>query len=152
MGPNDIDLPEATSLMHLLEHVPVLSGIGMHELRLVASKCRLIHAPEDEIIIEQNDLSNDLYIIITGKVLVTKKTKANQWVKVNTLAAGDYFGEIALLKHVPRTARVTTLSHCTFVTINGGDFLKLYEYFPAHSRDNIQLVIAKRLAQLSHIV
>ena len=43
---------------------------------------------------------------------------------------GDYFGEIALLKDVPRTATVWTRSPCIFLTLERADFLALLERAP----------------------
>jgi CRP/FNR family cyclic AMP-dependent transcriptional regulator len=106
-------------------------------------------ANADTIVIEQDDVSNNLYIIINGYVLVSKRKLSNEWVKVNQLGPGDFFGEIALLRNVRRTARVTTKTLCTFLTMNGADFLEIYKYFPARARDNIQIIVAKRLAELS---
>jgi CRP/FNR family cyclic AMP-dependent transcriptional regulator len=134
------------SKLRLLNNIPIFSGISPPELHLVASKCHLKEVAPDQIVIEQDDLSNELYVIVKGSVTVTKRKLEHQWNYLNTLNAGDYFGEIALLRNVPRTARVTTKTACTFLVISGSDFLEMYQFFPPKSRDNIQLVIAKRLA------
>ena len=66
--------------------------------------------------------------------------------RVDTLGSGDVFGEIAILRNIPRTARITTETPCTFLTITAKNFLEMYQYFPPESRNNIQLIVAKRLA------
>jgi len=143
-----IPLQEANTL-RLLDNIPIFSGIGIHEQHLVERRCHVEQVAADEIVIEQDDISNNLYIIIKGTVIVSKKSPSRGWVRINTLGKGDYFGEIALLRNIRRTARVTTQTPCTFLVIGRDDFLDIYKLFPTQARDNIQLVVAKRLAELS---
>jgi CRP-like cAMP-binding protein len=150
---NDIGMSaEDANTLRMLAQIPLFAGIGIHEQHLVASKCHLVSFPPDKIVIEQNEQSNNLFIILSGKVIVSKKTLSHGWVKVNTLGKGDFFGEIALLRNVRRTARVTTETGCSFLTINGTDFLDIYKFFPPQSCNNIQIIIAKRLAELAHLI
>lgn len=136
------------NILRMLDNIPIFSGIGIHEQHLVASRCQLRHFGEDEIVIEQDDVSDFLYLIVDGIVIVSKKNPSKGWVKVNILTKGDFFGEIAILRNIRRTARVSTKTACTFLTLSGVDFLEIYKNFPPKSRDNIQIVVAKRLAQL----
>ncbi len=52
---------------------------------------------------------------------------------VNTLADGDYFGEIGLLRHIPRTATVRAVSACKLLRIDGEDFLEVINQAPSIS-------------------
>lgn len=110
----------------------------------------MVNRNADEIIIEQGEIGDSLYIIIKGRVTVSIRKASRGWIRINTLGPGDVFGEIAILRNIPRTARITTETPCTFLTINAKDFLEIYHYFPPKSRDNIQLIVAKRLAQRTH--
>lgn len=140
---------EEENNLRAIHLVPVFCGIGYHEQHLVARRCHVEEVPENRMVIEQDASTNNLFIILEGKVQVSTKNNYGVWAKVATLSKGDYFGEIALLKNIRRTARVTTKTHCTFLTISALDFLAIYQHFPPHSRDNIQLEIAKRLKELA---
>ena len=148
-GPSEMN---ELSIIQLLDKIPIFFGIGLTEKYQVARESKIQHVAKNQIIIEQDELSNNLFIIVEGKVDVLKKNKSHNWIHVTTLEAGDYFGEIALLRNIPRTARVTTLTDCIFLTINGHDFLKIYQFFPAFACDNIQLMVAKRLTELKNII
>ena len=50
--------------------------------------------------------------------------------RVNTLGAGDFFGEIALVDDGPRTATVTTQEPCRLLVITHRDFHAMMEEFP----------------------
>lgn len=124
----------------------IFASLGMQEQSTMANKLYIVQRPGNQIVIEQGDVGDSLYIIIKGFVTVSVKHKSRGWIRVNRLGPGDVFGEIALIRNVRRTARITTEEPCVFLTINARDFLEIYQTFPAKYRDNIQLYVAKRLA------
>ena len=65
---------------------------------------------------------------------------------MNRLAPGDYFGEIGLLHHVPRTATVTTSSDCDLWRLDGDDFLRIVNQ-GAGTSARLRAGIATRLAR-----
>ncbi|MBN9231470.1 MAG: cyclic nucleotide-binding protein [Legionella sp. 40-6] len=129
----------------------LFSGIGVIEQKMLAEKSVICHSGSDEIIIEEGEIGDKLYILLQGQMMVTVKDMKLGRRRINMLGPGDVFGEIAILRRIPRTARVSTVTPCTFLTINAHDFFDAYQYFPPRARDNIQIVIAKRLKQLEHL-
>jgi CRP/FNR family cyclic AMP-dependent transcriptional regulator len=135
-------------VLKAIYNATIFSGIGILEQKMLADKSVVTACGTDEIVIEQGEIGDKLYIIIEGRMLVSVKDINTGRRRINMLGPGDVFGEIAILRRIPRTARVSTVTPCTFLTINAHDFFDAYQYFPARARDNIQLVIAKRLKQL----
>src|SRR6185295_12929812 len=74
-----------------------------------------------------------------------KESDAERTVAV--LETGDHFGEIALLRNVPRTATVRTLSPCTFLTLQRGHFLELIERSPDLLRTLEQVALNRAVAE-----
>ena len=132
-----------------INHAELFAGIGAPEQHALASKLSIIHSNANEIIIEQGDVSDSLYMIFKGYVSVYIK-RTDGWVRINRLGPGDVFGEIGVLRKIRRTARIVTEGPCVFFSINSTDFLDIYQHFPARARDNIQIIIAKRMAHQSH--
>jgi CRP-like cAMP-binding protein len=130
-----------------LAQTTIFSGIGLCEQKMIADKCTVVHYKPDEMVLDQGDVGDRLYIIIRGQVQVSVRTLSQGMRNVNKLGPGDVFGEIAILRNIRRTARITTLTPCQFLSINAKDFLSAYQYFPARARDNIQLIVAKRLKE-----
>ncbi|WP_115708017.1 cyclic nucleotide-binding domain-containing protein [Legionella sainthelensi] len=131
----------------ILSRASIFTGVGFIEQKMLADKCTVVAYKPEETVIEQGEIGDRLYIIIKGTVQVSVKTHSMGWKRVNTLGPGDVFGEIAILRNIRRTARIVTITACQFLTINAKDFLDVYQYFPARARDNIQLVVAKRLQE-----
>lgn len=141
-----------TETIPLLSRVTIFMGVGPEELHRLADKCVISNHKPDEIIIEQNSSNKTLYMIIRGSVQVCLKTPSMEWKQIKILGPGNVFGEISILRNVPTTARIKTLTSCRCLTISAKDFLEAYKYFPPRARDNIQIIVAKRLQELGRFV
>ena len=74
--------------------------------------------PADTVVIRQGEPAEDLYIVRSGALAVTRDE-----VVVGTIGADDWFGEIGLLEERPRTATVSTAESTTLWQIPGDVFL-----------------------------
>jgi len=72
-------------------------------------------------IIREGERGEKFYIIIRGRVAVTKEVVnelgEREQVKLAVLEDGDHFGEIALLHNIPRTATITAITPCVVITL-----------------------------------
>lgn len=135
------------TVLSLLQKVPILERLDLTRLKVVAEKFHHQHAKAGDIIIEENDTDKELYVIVHGKVQVSKNSVYGQQ-KIATLSDKNFFGEIALLKNVVRTARVTAEEDSHFLVLNAQDFMRFYEEFPPAIRDDMQLIIQKRIEEM----
>jgi hypothetical protein len=76
------------------------------------SELRPLSCEPGEIVITEGEQAHSLHLIESGSVLISVKDKAGRNVKVRSLEAGDFFGEIAALTGTRRTATVTAATHC----------------------------------------
>ncbi|MCB0309175.1 MAG: cyclic nucleotide-binding domain-containing protein [Bdellovibrionales bacterium] len=79
----------------------------------------------DQIFLE-NELTYSMYFIHSGKVTIEKQVEG----KVEVLAVlekGDFFGEMSLLEHVPRSATAKCQEDAELLEITGEHFNKLLE-------------------------
>lgn len=142
---------EKVNINNLISRIPLFASMDDHEQNLVIGTCAQISYGAEEIVIDEGQVGDRIYAILQGQVLVSKKTVSAGWKKLAILSQGDFFGEIAIMRSIKRTARVSTISPCTFLTINATDFLGIYEFFSKKTIDDIQLIIEKRLAQIRYL-
>jgi CRP/FNR family cyclic AMP-dependent transcriptional regulator len=82
-------------------------------------------------------------VIMDGEVEVTRKGK-----RLATRRSGEFFGEIALVEDVPRTATVTAKTPLRFFVLTRQSFLRLLDANPRVERKVLR-ALAKRVVSLS---
>jgi MFS family permease len=110
-----------------IRKVPVLSGLSHAVLEDLASRMTLEKVPDGTAVVSQGEVGDRLYIVKDGEAEVVARGDAGQEKKLATLSKNDYFGEIALLKDVPRTATVRAKSALALYSLEREDFQNLLE-------------------------
>ena len=103
----------------LLRQVPFLADLPPYDVERVARSCRWSDVPAGAVVIQQGEVGREFYVIDEGEVSITLNGER----KPGTLGAGDFFGEVALLRRIPRTATVTAETDVRLLVVRGDDFL-----------------------------
>jgi CRP-like cAMP-binding protein len=82
------------------------------------------HFEEGEIIFREGELARNFYTILDGTVQVVRQEEGQERL-VATLRPGEFFGEVAILRGVRRTASVRALTPTKLLVMNGADFQTL---------------------------
>jgi MFS family permease len=105
-----------------IRKVPVLSGLSHAVLEDLASRMTLEKVPDGTAVVTQGEVGDRLYIVKEGEAEVVAQGQ-----ELATLSRNDYFGEIALLRDVPRTATVRARGPMELYSLDREDFQKLLE-------------------------
>jgi len=98
--------------------------------------------PRHAVVVNEGDETDSLYVLLTGRVKVYITGEDGREAVVNTVEAGDYFGEL-VLDGGPRSASVMTLEPCRLLLIPHGDVERLLAANPLFARDLIEKLIGK---------
>jgi MFS family permease len=118
-------MEDALGVRVFIRRVPVLSSLPHRALEDLASRMRLEKVPEATEIVREGDVGDRLYILKEGEAEVVARGEGEREVGVATLSKNDYFGEIALLRDVPRTATVRSRGPLELYSLARGDFQEL---------------------------
>jgi len=86
-----------------LERVPLLASLNELARERLARRLDVVEYAEGERIVVENTPGSDFFIIDSGRATATQRERG----LLRTLRAGDFFGEIALLRRGKRTATIT---------------------------------------------
>jgi MFS family permease len=104
--------------LELLRGVSLLSLLPKPTLERLARALVRVEAAPGETVIREGESGDRFYVIESGSVEVTKDGR-----HVANLGPGDFVGEIALLRDVPRTATVTATSATVLQALDRGHFI-----------------------------
>jgi uncharacterized protein YhbP (UPF0306 family) len=106
-----------------------------------------VRVPAGAVIVQQGTTADSFYIVIDGAVAVLRE-EAGHSRQVETLGRGQFFGEIALLRDVPRTATVQALVPTTLLELDRAAFRDLVAQSLGTATD-VDRVIQRRLDALA---
>ncbi len=104
--------------LELLQQIPIFAPLTPPVLEQLAARLTPVQASAGDEIIRMGDHGDRFYIVDAGEVeiLVDGKPPRREGV-------GEYFGEIALLRDVPRTATVRAVGDVSLYALDRDDFL-----------------------------
>lgn len=120
---------EASVEVERLAMLPFFAEIPPTLLTDIAALFTTETCKEGETIVTEGEEGNKFYIIVRGKVEIIKVLSGEEQ-RVATLQDGDYFGEIALLKNIPRTATVKALTPSVILSVRREAFHQLTKDHP----------------------
>jgi hypothetical protein len=114
-----------------LEQLPLFAKLGKEVLAELQPLFRTEHFPAGRVIVYEGDEGDRFYILVRGKAVVTKaNVEGENPDEVGTLRDGDFFGELALLRNMPRTVTVHAKESCICLSLSRENFNRILDRFP----------------------
>lgn len=108
----------------LLQVLDLFTAAPRRTLEQLARSIEEVEVAADTALINQGDAPDHLWILVSGEVDVTVHDEDGGERRVRTLGPRSYFGEIGLLRGIPRTATVRSLEPSVLWRLSGEDFLE----------------------------
>jgi CRP-like cAMP-binding protein len=106
---------------HELQRVALLAELPGEVLEGLARRMERETVAAGETVVREGDEGDRFYVVLSGMLSVTQSTLGPRAM----LRPGDYFGEVALAMHVPRTASVHALTPATLASCDRATFDEL---------------------------
>jgi len=126
-----------------LKGLPLFADLSRRQLIEVARLTDDLEVPGGTVLCEVGSRGDEFFVIIDGEAVVTRHGE-----ELATLGSGDFFGEIAVIEPVRRTATVTAVTPLRFFLVSERSFRSLLDTNPEIERKVLR-TLARRLAALS---
>lgn len=137
----------------LLRNIDIFSELSVSELGAVASVTETRECRDNETVIREGESGEEVFLIISGAVSVTKKGDGGKEIQLDTMSEGDCFGEMALFEKMTRSATIRTSEPSRFLILHKQPFNELVREYPrialgictalSHRLRNLQSRLAK---------
>ena len=138
----DVD-PKHLEIAKYLSSTPIFVELTEAELLDIAMIAEDKSFLKGELLAEEGEAGDSMFIIISGDVLVTKKNNFGDEIELARRGAGAHLGEMAILSNIPRTATLTALSDLKTLEINKNDFANILTTHPRTSLGIIRELIRR---------
>ena len=126
-----------------LAKAPLFEGLSKKELAQLARITEDVEVEPGTVLCQQGKRGREFFVVMDGDVEIKRNGR-----RVNS-SGGDFYGEIALIEDVPRTATVTAKTKLRFFVLTARDFRTMLDDHPAVERKVLRQ-LAKRLLAESH--
>lgn len=149
--PADLDAPVTPEMCQDLLANGLFQNLSASQRQMVLETSRTPCFGPGEVIVREGDGGESLYLVLQGRVEVSKQLEGRQ-VVVRELGVGEVFGEMTLFLDAPRSATVRALAECRLLQVGRSAVGALLNDDPALLERFAALVAARRseLERLSH--
>nr|WP_307280331.1 Crp/Fnr family transcriptional regulator [Labrys wisconsinensis] len=123
--------------------IPLFKSLDAATLKAFDSRVRWARFEENELVIDYDDNSNDVYFILSGQVRVLYRTITGKEVILNEMTGGQFFGELSAIDGVGRSANVTALNRSQMCIMSGAVFMELVTQNPEVCRQILTILAAR---------
>ena len=118
--------PPLSPRLHRLKNSALFSSLTALELRIVDGLMHERRYLSQEIVFDQGEEGQALYLITSGRVAISR-ANGTHFDVVAELGPGSVFGDLALLDDTPRNAQARAMENCQLAVFFRADFLSLME-------------------------
>ena len=133
---------EIPARVAFLKKIHLFYGLEDDDYEQIASELDEMQVPKGGVVFEQGAKADSFYLIYGGSVRIVRRHN-NKEFQLALLVKNDYFGEMALVEHRPRSATVTALTDISLLVLSRKDFEKLYKSDP-QLKINLEIAIKSR--------
>lgn len=108
-----------------LRRIELFKGLADDRLEAIARSCAWRNFAAGTHVVSRKSQDCDVYLLISGKVRVTTYSAAGRQVTFRDCVPGEFFGEVAAIDEMPRSADVLALENSLLASMRAGDFHKL---------------------------
>jgi hypothetical protein len=104
----------------VLAKMPLFSRLSEREMLRVMQVAEVRGYTAGELVIKEGDRGDELFTVLSGRVKVSRGEAV-----LTTFGSGEHFGEMALIRSVPRSATIHAEGACELIVLRRGDFFEI---------------------------
>jgi CRP/FNR family cyclic AMP-dependent transcriptional regulator len=118
------------------------------DLSGIEARCNWRRFDPEEILVDFDDPSTDVYFLLSGDVRVLMRTASGKEVILDEMRAGEVFGELAALDGIKRSANVTALTRGEVCVMPASLFHEVLQSYPSVT-DRLLRLLSARIRDLN---
>jgi CRP-like cAMP-binding protein len=126
-----------------LRRIDLFAGLADERLEVIARGCAWRNFAPGTQVLSRQARDRDVYLLVSGKVRVTTYSASGRQVTFRDCGPGEFFGEVAAIDDMPRSADVVALESSLLASMSAAQFRTLLREEPAFAER-----VLRRLASL----
>jgi CRP/FNR family cyclic AMP-dependent transcriptional regulator len=133
----------AETIAEVLARTPLFFELGWEDLAHLADAARIRTYRDGEVIVREGDPATGCFMIVSGRVEVSKGAASATPTVLATMGPGEVFGEMAVIDEHPRSATVRALEATECVAIRRADFVESLRRRPGMAAQLLPVLVRR---------
>jgi CRP/FNR family transcriptional regulator, cyclic AMP receptor protein len=134
----------------VLKETPLFESLSEHDADALRTGVIDVHLDRGERLFSEGDAGEKLYIILTGKIKLTKAAPDGRENLLSVHGPGEMFGELSLFDPIPRTSSATAVTSARLAALAHDDLRTWLSSRPDVAMHLLQ-ALAQRLRRINEV-
>ena len=112
-----------------LKGIPIFASVHGEQLRRLSEVVHEKEIKKGELLFAQNDLGEEMYLVHSGRIGIYQEASENDE-RIHEIEPGGYFGEMAIVDELPRSATARAETDSKLLVLNKSDFQRAVQDHP----------------------
>jgi CRP-like cAMP-binding protein len=131
----------------MLAKIDIFVGLSVEELRILARRCQWREYGTNQLIIEYDEESKDVFFVTRGRVRVMRFSASGREVAFQDLVAGQIFGDFSAIDGNLRSASVVAVADSLIASISACQFREILRQYEC-----VNSAMLKRLVEMARVL
>jgi len=114
-----------------LKKLSLFTGLNEEELLIVKEALKTVHISKGESVFKEGDNGEELFVLLSGAMNAYGTQSDGTQRKLFDIKLGDFFGEMSIIAHEPRSATITATEDSVLIKLAKTDFYRIISDYPA---------------------
>jgi CRP-like cAMP-binding protein len=138
--------------LRLLKSITLLKSMSERTIQGLAEFLKPRKVPDGTVLFEEGSRGMSMYFVASGRIRIYKNTASGSTRELAIVGPSDFFGEMALVEEVPRSASAAASGSCLLFELYNGDLTRWVKNSAPQALQffsELSHVLAKRLRKTS---
>jgi CRP-like cAMP-binding protein len=136
-------MAEAAGTSNLIQQCALAGELGAEDCEVLGGVTEVRRLDAGEVLFEESQVDETVYIVISGKLAVTKQTGGGADTILHIIQDGDLAGEMGFVDGTPHSATVKAVTPAQVVSLHRGTFESLLDTHPRVVYDVMRAIIRR---------
>lgn len=106
----------------VLKKIEILSTLNKKELKTLYNLMDIVTIESGKTLFQEGDPGEEMYIVVSGKIGIFVKLPDGEDLEIAEIGGGNFFGEMSIFEHAPRSATCRTKKETEALRLHGSKF------------------------------
>jgi diguanylate cyclase (GGDEF)-like protein len=126
----NIENLNSQAILSVISGLSLFSRLERDEFEIVAKELKTLDVKKGEFIFKEGDSGEDMFIHFSGTLSAYGTQSDGNQRHLFDVTKGDFFGEMSIIAHEPRSASIRAEEDSTTIMLRGDDFYRIISEYP----------------------